>query len=170
MLNRTAGFTLIELMVTLVVATTLIVIAIPSFKSFYAHARADSSIRKIQQSIQLARNHAVAYGSRVTVCPVTGLDCSENWHNNITVFSDSGQPNLIDGNDQVIYQIGPFNSKDYVGYNRAAIRFLPDGLASGTNGTLSYCPDTINHSESRAIIVSQSGRVRFSQKNNISCE
>ncbi|ABV86421.1 GspH/FimT family pseudopilin [Shewanella pealeana] len=168
--HKTTGFTLIELMVTLVVATILIVIAVPSFTIFYAQARADSNIRKIQQSIQLARNHAVSYGSRVTVCPITAQGCSENWRNNITVFSDSGQPNLIDGNDRVIYQVGPFNTKDYVGYNRPAIRFLPDGLASGTNGTLSYCPDTINNSESRAVIVSQSGRVRFSQKNDISCD
>ena len=145
-------------------------IAAPSFSSFYAQARSDSNIRKIQQSIQLARNHAVAYGYRVTVCPISAQGCSEDWQNNITVFSDSGQPNLIDGNDKVIYQIGPFNPKDYVGYNRTAIRFLPDGLASGTNGTLSYCPDTLSHPESRAIIVSQSGRIRFSQQNDISCE
>lgn len=168
--HRTAGFTLVELMVTLVVATILIVVAVPSFTSFYAQARADSSIRKIQQSIQLARNHAVAYGSRVTVCPLTAQGCSDNWQANISVFTDSGQSNIIDGNDRLISQIGPFNTQDYVDYNRAAIRFLPDGLASGTNGTLSYCPDTINNSASRAIVISQSGRVRFSKKNDISCD
>ena len=168
--HRTEGFTLIELMVTLVVMTILIVVAVPSLTPLFAQARADSSIRKIQQSIQLARNHAVAYGYRVTVCPISAQGCSEDWQNNITVFSDSGQSNLIDGNDKIIYQIGPFNNKDYVGYNRTAIRFLPDGLASGTNGTLSYCPDTNDSSESKAIIVSQSGRIRFSQASEIRCD
>ncbi|GIU22946.1 GspH/FimT family pseudopilin [Shewanella schlegeliana] len=168
--HRTAGFTLIELMVTLIVATILIVIAAPSFNSFYAQARSDSNIKTIQQLIQMARNHAISYGSRVTVCPISEQICSSNWLDNISIFTDSGQSNIIDGNDQLIYSIGPFNPKDYVSYNRSAIRFQPEGLASGTNGTLKYCPDSINNANSRAVIISQSGRVRFSQKTNISCD
>ncbi|PKG76411.1 general secretion pathway protein GspH [Shewanella sp. GutCb] len=170
MIKKKHGFTLIELMVTLVVATILTVIAVPSFNTLYAQIRSDSSIRKIQQSVQLARNHAIAYGLRVTVCPISEQGCSDDWHNNITVFTDSGTLNLIDGQDKIIYIIGPFNAKDFVSYNRTAIRFQAEGLASGTNGTLSYCPDTINNSYSRAIIVSQSGRVRFSKKKNIECD
>ncbi|MGS0726923.1 GspH/FimT family pseudopilin, partial [Shewanella sp. 0m-11] len=156
MYYKSSGFTLVELMVTLVVATILTVIAVPSFNSIYAGVRSDSNIRKIQQSIQMARNHAVAYGSRVTVCPLTAHACGNDWQGNISIFTDSGQSNIIDGNDKIIYQIGPFNSKDYISYNRSAIRFQPEGLASGTNGTLKYCPDSANSEYSRAIIVSQS--------------
>ncbi|MCL1051243.1 GspH/FimT family pseudopilin [Shewanella abyssi] len=167
--NHQTGFTLIELIVTLAISTILMVIAVPSFTSLYAYIRADVNIRKIQQSIQFARNHAIAYGMRVTVCPIESQRCSTDWRQNISVFSDSGQNNLIDGNDQLLFTIGPFNSNDHVQYNRGAIRFQSDGLASGTNGTLSYCPDSYDSQLSTAVIVSQSGRTRFSTKKEISC-
>ena len=161
---KSVGVTVLEIMVTMSVAMILISVSLPSLKAFYAHARSDSNIRKIRQSIQLARNHAVAYGARVTVCPLKNKACVSNWLDNITVFTDLGMANRLDSTDQIIQTIGPFNAKDYISYNRAAIRFQPDGLASGTNGTLRYCPDTKNSQYSRAIIISQSGRVRFSNK------
>ncbi|MCL1138937.1 GspH/FimT family pseudopilin [Shewanella pneumatophori] len=164
MLVKLTGFTLVELMITLAVTTILIAVSTPSLTSLYAHNRSDSNIRKIQQSVQLARNHAVAYGLRVTVCPMEAQSCSANWQNNITVFTDSGVTNRLDGVDQIIYTLGPFNPNDYIGYNRTAIRFQPEGLASGTNGTLRYCPDTQDSEYSRAVIINQSGRIRFSNK------
>ncbi|MGS0690904.1 pilus assembly FimT family protein [Shewanella sp. 30m-15] len=42
------AFTLVELMVTLAVATILITIAVPSFTKFYENTRSDSAIRNIQ--------------------------------------------------------------------------------------------------------------------------
>ncbi|MCL1144864.1 GspH/FimT family pseudopilin [Shewanella marinintestina] len=169
MKTKLFGFTVIELMVTMAVATILISSSIPSLKAFYSHARSNSNIRKIQQSVQLARNHAVAYGLRVTVCPLEAKKCTDNWQKNITVFTDSGDSNILDGNDQVIYSIGPFSDRDTISYNRAAIRFQPEGLASGTNGTLRYCPDLLDSEYSRAVIVNQSGRVRFSNK-SVDCQ
>jgi len=163
------GFTLIELMTTLVVSTTLISIAAPNFNSLYDHYRADSSIRNIQQTLQLARNSAISYGVRVTTCPVVENRCNEDWGLGLTVFTDSGERNTLDGTDLIISQTSPFEEKDTVIYNRAAIRFQPDGLASGTNGTLKYCPTTPDSQYSRAVIVNQAGRVRFSREEDISC-
>ncbi|WOT04286.1 GspH/FimT family pseudopilin [Shewanella youngdeokensis] len=168
--NNTNGFTLVELMLTLVIFTTLISMIVPSLTSLYAYIRAELNIRKIQQTILFARNQAIAYNTRVTVCPLDGNSCSKNWHYNISVFSDSGQKYSLDGNDQLILQIGPFHTSDLVQYNRRGIRFQGDGLASGTNGTLSYCPEKFNSELSKAVIVSQSGRTRFSKKKIISCK
>lgn len=164
------GFTLVELMTTLVVSTTLISIAVPNFNSLYDHYRADSAIRNIQQTLQLARNSAISYGVRVTICPVIENQCNEDWKLGLTVFTDSGERNTIDGTDLIISQSSPFEEKDTVVYNRAAIRFQPDGLASGTNGTLKYCPTTPESQYSKAVIINQAGRVRFSKEKNISCK
>ncbi|NRB25264.1 GspH/FimT family pseudopilin [Shewanella sp.] len=163
------GFTLVELMTTLVVSTTLISIAAPNFSSLYQHYRADSAIRVIQQTLQMARNTAISYGVRVTTCPLVDNRCNDNWSLGLTVFTDSGERYIVDGTDLIIYQTSPFKDEDTVIYNRAAIRFQPDGLASGTNGTLKYCPTTPDSQYSRAVIINQAGRVRFSTKEGISC-
>lgn len=164
-----AGFTLIELMTTLVVSTTLISIAIPSLSSLYQAYRADSAIRTIQSTLQLARNSAISYGSRVTACPLLEGACTQDWRIGITIFIDRGDPNTIDGSDQVLMTTDRFHQGDFVTYNRSAVRFQPDGLASGTNGTLRYCPSSVSSEHSKAVIVNQAGKIRFSKDSNIRC-
>ncbi|WP_299002705.1 GspH/FimT family pseudopilin [uncultured Shewanella sp.] len=164
------GFTLIELMTVLTVAITLIIVAVPSLTAVYHHLRADSNIRHILQSLQLARNQAMNYEQTVTVCPLTENICSNQWHNGIHVFFDGDEANRLDGEDSLIYTTGKFNDADFVTFNRTSIRFQKNGTASGTNGTLKYCPGDPKSPYSKAIIVSQSGRVRFSNDTNIQCE
>ncbi|MCL1056986.1 GspH/FimT family pseudopilin [Shewanella gelidimarina] len=163
------GFSLVELMVTLTVATILMSITLPNLSSLYEAQRANSSIRVIQQTLQYGRNAAISYGVRVTVCPVKDNQCDSDWRNGLTVFTDTGDKNQLDGNDAVLLQTASFNSKDIVSYNRSAVRFQPDGLASGTNGTLRYCPGSASSPYSKAVIVNQAGRVRFSKMKNINC-
>ncbi|MCG9695997.1 GspH/FimT family pseudopilin [Shewanella sp. Isolate11] len=163
------GLTLVELMVTITVATILIGIAAPSLSSLYDAQRAGANIRKIQQSLQFARNAAISYGVRVTVCPVADNQCNSDWQSGLVIFTDSGTTNILDGSDKVIYQTGEFHQQDTISYNRRAVHFYPDGLASGSNGTLKYCPGSPTSSSSKAVIVNQAGRVRFSTDNNISC-
>ncbi|KIO36191.1 MULTISPECIES: GspH/FimT family pseudopilin [unclassified Shewanella] len=163
------GFTLIELMVTIAVSTILLSIAIPNLSDLHRAYRADAAIKIIQQTLQFARNNAINYGVRVTVCPLKDNQCSNDWHLGLSVFTDSGTSNQIDGADKLLMQTTTFDSSDIVYYNRAAARFQPDGLASGSNGTLRYCPDSANSPYSKAVIVNQAGRVRFSKEKNISC-
>ncbi|MFV7782855.1 GspH/FimT family pseudopilin [Shewanella marisflavi] len=163
------GFTLIELMVTLSVATILLSIAVPNLSSLHQAYRADAAIRIIQQTLQFARNAAINYGVRVTVCPIKDNQCTNDWHLGLSVFTDSGTSNQLDGNDKLLMQTASFDRDDFVYYNRAAARFLPDGLASGTNGTLRYCPSSKTSPYSKAVVVNQAGRVRFSKEKNISC-
>ncbi|BAJ00984.1 GspH/FimT family pseudopilin [Shewanella violacea] len=168
-MNKNNGFTLIELMTTLVISTSLVSIVVPNFHSLYEHYRADSSIRVIQQTLQLARNTAINYGVRVTVCPVIKNKCSHDWSIGITVFIDSGASNIIDNQDEILFKTASFYHGDFVTYNRTAIRFQADGLASGTNGTLKYCPSSILSEYSKAVIINQSGRIRFSKADTIEC-
>ncbi|GGB60180.1 GspH/FimT family protein [Shewanella inventionis] len=166
----TKGFSLIEVIVTSLLIMLLSLIAIPSFSAVNEQIRAQSSIKVIQQTIQFGRNMAITYGTRVTVCPIVDNKCSADWSIGLSVFIDQGKKNQLDANDQILQQTSAFNENDYVSYNRAAVRFQPDGLASGTNGTLTYCPGTVDSEYSKAVIVNQAGRARMSKKKNIICK
>ncbi|WP_434931398.1 GspH/FimT family pseudopilin [Shewanella sp. HL-SH5] len=168
--QRNLGFNLIELMTTIMITSLLSVIAFPSFKSLQQQIRVDSNIRTIQQSMQFARNMAISYGVRITVCPLEQGKCGNDWHTGFSIFADSGKPNELDGQDKIIQEVSQFHQEDIIQYNRKAIRYQPDGLASGTNGTLTYCPETFDSPYSKAIIINQAGRVRFSTKKNIACK
>jgi type IV fimbrial biogenesis protein FimT len=164
------GFNLVELLTGLMIFLLLSLIASPSLKSFILSTRADSNIRTIQQTLILARNMAISYGTRVTVCPIEDNKCSTNWQDGLSVFTDAGQKNQLDGGDTILHVTGQFNDKDFVLYNRPAIRFQADGLASGTNGTFKYCPEEFDSPYSKALVVNQAGRVRFSTKKVIKCD
>ncbi|PKG80344.1 general secretion pathway protein GspH [Shewanella sp. Actino-trap-3] len=168
--NHIKGFSLIELIVTMLIATLISLIAIPSFTALIEQVRASSNIKVIQQTIQLGRNMAISYGSRVTICPLVDNLCSSDWSIGLSVFIDHGQKNQLDASDRLLQQTSPFHENDYIDYNRPAIRFQPDGLASGTNGTLTYCPGSVDSPYSKAVIVNQAGRVRMSNKKNIECK
>jgi type IV fimbrial biogenesis protein FimT len=73
------GFSLIEVIVTTLIAAIMSLIAIPSFSGVIEQVRAKSNIQVIQQTIQLGRNMAISYGSRVTVCPLIDNLCSADW-------------------------------------------------------------------------------------------
>ncbi|WP_299568235.1 GspH/FimT family protein [uncultured Shewanella sp.] len=168
--RSTHGFNLIELVTVLLIASIIILIATPQLTSLNQSIRAASSIRTIQSSIQLARNLAINYGVNVTVCPVLENQCASNWQSGFTIFTDTGQKNVIDGADLILHEVSPFHYDDIVQYNRSSIRFKSTGLASGTNGTLTYCPVTFDSQYSKAVIINQAGRIRFSKKKNISCK
>ena len=163
------GFSLVDLIVALALMIIIIAIGVPSLAQMLDLARAESNIRKLQQTLMLARNNAISLGRRVTVCALEDNQCSNNWQKGVSVFTDSGDLNKLDGIDKLIYTTGQFDPKDIIKYNRTSIRFQPDGLASGTNGTLKYCPSSALSPYSKAVIINQSGRIRFSKEATINC-
>ena len=67
MQKKMAGFTLIELMITIAVAAILLTIGIPSLVSLYESMRVNNNITKIHDIMAFARNQAISYGTTVNV-------------------------------------------------------------------------------------------------------
>lgn len=71
------GFTLVELMVTLVVAVVLAMIAVPSFRSMVLNSRRDSLVDALVASLHYARNQALNQDQNTTLCAGTpGISCA----------------------------------------------------------------------------------------------
>ena len=64
-----SGFTLIELMTTLLVAGVVLGIGIPVFNEFVATNRMASGVNDLTSSLHLARTEAVKRRVNVTICP-----------------------------------------------------------------------------------------------------
>ncbi len=79
---RQKGFTLIELMVTLIVLVVLLSIGIPSFSDWVKNNRLDTATRTLASALQLARNEAISRQTAVTI------DSGGNWGNGLTIYTD----------------------------------------------------------------------------------
>jgi len=74
------GFTLVELMITLVVGAILMGIAVPSYRTFVQDSRLSSKANALVYSLNLARNQAVKMDSTVEVCASSnGTSCGGAW-------------------------------------------------------------------------------------------
>ena len=164
MKNKSHGFTLVELMVTVVVAGILLTVGVPSLVSMYEGNRARSAISNIESTMLFARSQAVSYGSRVSVCPFNGSSCDADWTKGFSVFIDNGTLGTLDATngiqDTVLRTVDGVNNKDFIKSTQSRYTFNADGLVHlASGGTLVYCAGDKSNPDSRGITIGVSGRI-----------
>lgn len=167
--TKSAGFSLIELMVTLVIAAILLSVGVPSLAKFVSRARATKQITELVDSFQLARQYAINAKTHVTICGSSnGLVCDKGWQQGFIVFSHGGQSaeflNKIDTPLLYHYKTGDDFSTQA---NIKKFTYRPAGILKGQSGSLLYCPEVDAEKYIRRIVVSRGGRIRIYDKNQL---
>jgi type IV fimbrial biogenesis protein FimT len=81
---RDAGFTLLELMVTMTIIVVLLGIGVPSFRSFVSSQRVKSAASEVSSMLILARSEAIKRNRNVIIDQATG-----GWQNGWAVSTTS---------------------------------------------------------------------------------
>lgn len=168
LVNRHLGFNLIELMVTLSVATILMTMGVPSMQAAIESGRVSSQINDLLASIQLARSESVKTGRRVVLCKSTDMaSCASDggYDQGWIVFVDLDNDATVDTGEPIVRVHGPLagdhsfaGSDDVTQY----VAFTSDGFARTIDGsmqsgtlTLDICRGDLGR---RAIVVKPTGR------------
>lgn len=158
------GFTLIELMLTISIASILLAVAVPGYQSIMRESRLTTQANELMTSLYYARSEAVKRSVRVTICKsADGSSCNgSNWQDGWIVFSDAGTAGTVDAGDEGLRVFpGLKGSTLTTGSNFANwISYLPNGRSQGSgnlpNGTFNLC----NQASGRNINVNNAGRPR----------
>lgn len=182
-MNRNAGFTLIELMVTVVLAAIILTIGVPSFRTTIQNNSRVAQVNEFIGVLNLARSEAAKRGFRVIICRSTdGENCATDttgvWENGWIVFVDQNQDgdfnpytpdNQPDSTDVLNVQHSiarNFSLRDGSNFTQW-VAYLPNGVSIGSTGlgtgTFRLC-DSRGVDQARFIVINSTGRVRVREK------
>ncbi len=164
---RRRGFTLYELLVTMLIAATVLAFGVPSFAAMMARQQQRVEIDALFHAIHLARKESLMRRKVVSLCPsedgrtcLPGTDWSQGW----LMFENSDRdspPRIDDG--EVLLQRHEVADNVTIRANRRGFT-LRSVYLRATNGTLVVC-DRYGRIAPRALVVSYTGRPRVASAN-----
>lgn len=166
--SKQAGLTLLELMITLVVGSILLVIAVPSFLSFQKDNRRVTQINELVSGLNMARSEATKSNATVGFCPSSDpwTACSGAIYDNgwiVFLNSDADSPPVRDPGEDIL--------RVHTGVTAPGASLRAVGITTGLNylatgrpniaGDITYCDDR-GASKARGVIVSRVGVITSS--------
>jgi type IV fimbrial biogenesis protein FimT len=185
LMNRNAGFTLIELIVTMALAAIILTIGVPSFRETLQNNHRATQTNEIISSFNIARSEAVKRGVQVRLCKSSdGATCNSTacdtgtgsncWEQGWIVFADSNTNGSLDSGEII-------NVHSALGSNLTLrsgsaytdwVAYAGNGTSSGngsassdtdSNRTFRIC-DKRGVDQARFAVINITGRLTIRQK------
>ena len=177
-LQRRAGFTLVELVVTIAIAGILIALAAPSFVTTTQKMRALGEANGFANDLQFARSEAIKRGQPVSLCVSSnGTSCltTGTWQQGWIVFADPLGDLTVSAATTLRVQkswIGSDTFKDLVAPSTAtsSITFSREGFLAGSTAiVLALHTTPSNSAATQCVELKRTGRQRVLSNGVGSC-
>lgn len=167
MIAKEKGFTLIELMVTLMIASIILMFALPSFTDLVDKSRVRTTSKDLVELLRLSRLSAVEQRNIVSVCGSSDQEtCDHDWTASIISIkrSENGEQ------DQILATLrindGIAITKNNNNENNPTIDFRSSGWAPWDQTTFTICPTTGKQQYAYQVVVAGSGKVKLRTNSN----
>jgi len=154
------GFTFIELMIVIVVASILGALAAPAIGTLVRNQRISTQANELVADLNFARAEAVKRGARVVICAGTASSCSgTNWETSRAIFVDADGDSAISAGEAVLRARETLEGGNTLRTNPvvSTVAFASGGTSTASQFRL--C-DSRGASFGRAISVAATGQVR----------
>jgi len=176
-MEKDSGFTLVELLITIIVVSVLLAVGVPSFKEFIKNNRLTAQSSELVIALQLARNEAVKRHSAATICAsTTQTSCNvtdSDWTHGWIIFSDLNQdatPDLgtnacLETEDCIMRTSKGLSGNNTLTANTNQLLFYPTGLvrSSDVPAAFTLTADKCHNNQVRNITVNVQGHTTISK-------
>lgn len=166
MQRRNEGFTLIELIVTMVIVGILMSMAAPSFTRFLQDAKLGGQARALSSEIQRARSEAARLNQNVVICNTTDnstCTASAVWGRRI-IFLDNNSNNIREATEEILRVSDSLNTNQTLaGPASGFVQFRSSGQAN-LSVTFKICDGRIGNF-GRLITIATTGRSEITMTN-----
>lgn len=159
-----SGVTLIELLLVVAMLSIALSFSAAPFKDRIEDLRSASAMRHLSSFFSMARQEALVRQQAVTVCALTEeRRCNRVWgaRSSIAAFIDTDSDRTLDTDEKLLREIRwPLKGGELSWRASLARHHLKFEVNGGTwqNGTLYYCPSSLDARKARALVISHSGR------------
>lgn len=166
-MRRQRGYTLYELLVTMLIVAMVLAFGVPSFAALMARQQQRIEIDALFHAIHLARKESLMRRKVVSLCPsMDGKTCrpGDDWSRGWIMFENSDRdspPRIDDG--EALLQHHAVAENVTIRANRHGFT-LRSVYLRATNGTLVVC-DRLERVAPKALVVSYTGRPRVASAN-----
>lgn len=168
------GFTLLEVLISVILLTMLALIATPSLNQTYRNWQFNNEFRILIADLSLTRHTAISHNQRVIMQPL------DQWEDGWVVFIDTNDNQQFDASDIFIKQAQPLTHsrvktaktlQKYISYaGSGEARFVSSKSPGGMMiGNLLICPNNA-HSPNKKIIIAKGGRIRTQINSTRQCD
>lgn len=168
---RKNGYSLLELLITLLILGVLLSLAFPSFQQQIQRTRLLTETDLLQQGILFARTNAISLNQRVTMAHkgswASGWDIFVDANNNGRL--DEGERIILTQSKELIARIHTSSPVDnYVSFTGTGQSHWATGRANGgfQAGTFTIC---MEETKSTQLILARGGRVRLVKESSETC-
>ena len=158
------GFTIIELLITISVASILGSMAIPSYNASIERNRVQTERDGLTSHLRLARSTAITNNTSIVICSSDDkISCSGSWKDGWIIFTDNDS-SIVARNaltDPLLKVSDGVNSNHTLSWSNGSdpVVFLSNGYAN-TSGTFTFCGNTKNTQYAKALVVYATGSMR----------
>lgn len=161
-LTQNRGFTLLELLITLIILAIALSIAVPAMNRQVADARQRELVTTYNGAFSFARSQAITHSVHVTLCPLASDNtCVDNWALPAAIFPDADRNRQPDDDTvwKLIQPVHQYRVKSRTG-GRGYLTFGPSGLVHGASGSLIACPEPNSNQPMSYLTINRGGRFR----------
>lgn len=170
-IDRSPGFTLVELLAVMAILAITLSVATPSMRYLLYKSELRAQLSRLLTSINLVRSEAVARNTSVSMCPSLSPGaalpvCSGSYQDGWIIYSNPNRDAVVDSGTDEIVAVFEGLPEGYSLTNRAASKAAKDLITYFSDGssrkprTLMICPPAGAAIPSRSVVMNRMGRPR----------